>query len=843
MGKAILVPRMASQLCKFLMTAWLLTGLTGMTTAQNTNSAAPAVPPTNDSTATPPASTPDASAPGTSAWSTDLLAALKRAEAEKKMVVVEVSPDWNISGKKMETETFSDPKVQDQLKNAVLVKINPDASDDAKTMTARLKVFTYPSILILNYKGTVVAMATGFQDAGKFASFLSPYEESFQANPLGRAPPDLTPDDPLVKAEALKPEDDLLPVRTLFYHLLAREEITVHPDGGTTIFRRSAYCMVHPELARTDDDISGVSVRYDASRAKANFAFARIIRTDGQTENLDFSQVTDKPYYTTGDVSWDEHRLVIGSRKLGKGEIMDYEERIENTPRVPGHFELFWNTAEDRNVVVARELVLHFPAGMKLNKMAVRLDAPIQETKEPDGTITWQIKSSFSPQGSDSLFVANASETWSGYLFSTPWTWDDLASWYRGQISGRDTLSQDAKDVVQKIKLQTVDKADLPFKLRDWVKEHIRYYPVGFHLTSFQPHTADETFHYRCGDTRDTALLLQALLHEAGIASSPVLLNASYGHQLVAEQPMLTQFDHCLVAASDGAHDIYLDPVADVGEKDWLPLNDASVQGLKIGDTKAELVTLPPYRPRTGDSFSQEAVLSPDGSATVTSHYQFVGYYANYFRSMLGRLSEAKAQETFASLYKKEDEKLTGFYMSDPHQQGESFDVTCVSFVPQFATRTYQGLIVTLGVKQSTAEKMADSLARERIIPFRFYPSDPSVSHYTVTLPPGGKVLYKPDNLNLDTPFLNTTQSATQSGNQILWTTTYQTKDAIIPSAHQKEVKDVYREIKDHEHANFVLSLPHAELPPSAPEAKPSLPPTSPPTPAPARTLAPSQVD
>jgi len=141
------------------------------------------------------------------------------------MVLVEVSPEWDISAKKMETETFPDAKVQELLQQAVLVKINPEVSDNAKMMATRMKVLTYPTVLILNYKGIVVARATGFQDAVKFTSFLSQNVELFQENPLGPAQVDLTPDNPLVKAEKLKPDNSELPPHTLYYDLLLHEEM------------------------------------------------------------------------------------------------------------------------------------------------------------------------------------------------------------------------------------------------------------------------------------------------------------------------------------------------------------------------------------------------------------------------------------------------------------------------------------------------------------------------------------------------------------------------------------------------------------------------------------------
>lgn len=836
---------MVSHSIGWLAVVALWSGLGGMAAAQSTNSPVAVAPSTNSPAAAPPASAPDAASAGSSAvaWSSDLSAAMKQAEAEKKMVVVEVSPDWNISGKKLEGETFTDAKVAEELKAAVLVRINPEASDEAKTMAERLKVSTFPSVLILNYKGTVVVTLNGFQEAATFAPFLRQYVELFQENPLGPAPPELTPEDALMQAKARKPDDSDLPPRTAYYYLLNREEVTVRKDGSSSSVIRNAIYVAHPELV-TDNEVSGVSVRYDASCQKIHCDYARLINARGESENLDFSQVEDKPFDSAGDVSWDERRLVVPSRKLESGEILDYEVKTENQPRVPGHFELLWVTAGGKDIVVARDLILHFPAELNLSKTAVRCDLPIQETKEADGTTTWEIKSSAVPPGSDRLFLTEPSEGWQGYLFHTPWSWDELAAWYRGQLAGRDTLGKDAKDLVAQMKQQEPDAGDLALKLCHWVKKNIRYYPIDFRKASFQPHLADETFHYGCGDDKDMALLLQALLREAGIPSSPILLKPGYGSRLEADQPMLAQFDHCLVAAQIDGKDAYLDPMAEVEDKGWLSLNDANAQGLKIGETKAEIVTLPPYQPReTGNSVQMETEMHDDGSATTRSQYQYAGTYGEQMKAIFARVPAEQARETFAQNYQKVNQTLTDFSMSDPHVEGDAFTFTCVTSVPQFARPTLGGLMFTLGEKKASDTLVSD-LSKPRTAPFRFYPSDPVVGRYVVKLPPGTRVLFKPDDLHFETPFLSATQTFKLEGDTLEMNNMYVTKDAIIPASREDEVIGAFQEIAERWQVSFIVSPIHPPAPaPSTMTEPPAPPPASVPSPMPTPGPGPGSVD
>jgi hypothetical protein len=822
---------MALKKLGLFVTALLLPWLSQTVCAQSTNSS-PTVPSPTNST-----SGPDISAAGSPAsWSDNPSAALKRAETEKKMVVVEVSPNRNISGKKLETETFNDPKVQEELKKAVLVKIDPDQSEDAKTMAARLQIFTYPAIVILNYKGTIVANITGFQDAPALASVLSQYEELFQNNPLGPAPPDLTPDDPLMQALAHKPDDSDVPPRTVFYYMYYRDEITVHKDGSSSSLIRVCKYIAHPEFARTEAEISGISHRYLESLQKPRFIYARIVTPGGQSQSLDFSQISDKPYYTAGDVTWDERNLTLPSRRLKQGEILDYEQMIEVQPRIPGHFELRWDCLDNRYVSVDRELILHFPAELHLNKSAVRCDVPVDETKEPNGMITWHIKSSSPPPGSATLFLPDEAERWQGYLMDTPWTWDGFATWYRARLAGRDTINQDAKDMVAQMKQETSDPRELSFRLCRWVRENIRYYPIDLLESSLQPHTADETFHYRCGDSKDKTLLLQSLLREAGIPSSPVLIASGYGSRLNIGQPMILQFNHCLIAAQIGGADVYLDPAVDLGEEGGLPLTDANTQGLKIEATKSEIVTLPPYQARKeGNTINEDVVLHDDGSAIDTAHFQFVGPYAAQLKAMFARVPEDQTKDIFAQISKKSNKTLTDFSMTDPHRENGPLAINCVISDPQFARPSGRGLMLILG--DNTAIKaLVDGLSQPRTTPFRFYPSDPTISRYTVTLPPGTKLLAKPDDLHLATPFLIATQTTTLEGDKLELVNTYVTKDAVIPVTQEAAVLDAFQEIENSQPATFIVS------PPSFPTEQPTGQNVQPAAVPPA-TPVPSQVD
>jgi len=97
------------------------------------------------------------------------------AQAGGKTVMLDFYADWCVSCKEMERNTFSDPKVQDKLKNALLLQADVTAnSDEDKAMLARFQLFGPPATLFYDKQGKELAdfRVTGYQDVVQFLQSL-----------------------------------------------------------------------------------------------------------------------------------------------------------------------------------------------------------------------------------------------------------------------------------------------------------------------------------------------------------------------------------------------------------------------------------------------------------------------------------------------------------------------------------------------------------------------------------------------------------------------------------------------------------------------------------------------
>ena len=96
-------------------------------------------------------------------------------EAKGKPVMLDLYADWCVACKEFEKYTFSDPQVQNALKETVLLQVDVTAnSAQDKTLLKQLNVLGLPTILFFNEQGEEQSMqrVTGFMDAAAFSAHL-----------------------------------------------------------------------------------------------------------------------------------------------------------------------------------------------------------------------------------------------------------------------------------------------------------------------------------------------------------------------------------------------------------------------------------------------------------------------------------------------------------------------------------------------------------------------------------------------------------------------------------------------------------------------------------------------
>ncbi len=171
---------------------------------------------------------------GAITWNNNLDDALKAAKSQGKPVMIDFYTDWCSWCKKLDSDTYSDAKVNAASAKFICVKIN---AEKEPAIAAKYGVSGYPTIIFLDSNGNVLQKNPGFLPA---APFLQNMEKILSTAPKPTAKID---DKPPVEAGGFAVLDDragmkgkngkLLPPKTVRQELVYNGYIESDKDGLT----------------------------------------------------------------------------------------------------------------------------------------------------------------------------------------------------------------------------------------------------------------------------------------------------------------------------------------------------------------------------------------------------------------------------------------------------------------------------------------------------------------------------------------------------------------------------------------------------------------------------------
>ena len=101
----------------------------------------------------------------------DLEAALAKAKAEHKVVLVDIYADWCAQCKELDEKTWPDPAVKAWISaNAVAIRIDTDAK--RKDLAIKLQIRSYPTVLVLDAEGREQKRLLGYQKPQNMLAWL-----------------------------------------------------------------------------------------------------------------------------------------------------------------------------------------------------------------------------------------------------------------------------------------------------------------------------------------------------------------------------------------------------------------------------------------------------------------------------------------------------------------------------------------------------------------------------------------------------------------------------------------------------------------------------------------------
>jgi len=103
-------------------------------------------------------------------WKYNLQDALKSAKAQHKPIMIDFYTDWCGWCKKLDSDTYSDPKVNAAAKKFICVKIDAEKEPN---LASKYGVSGYPTIIFLDSNGTVLSKIPGYLPPDKFLANMN----------------------------------------------------------------------------------------------------------------------------------------------------------------------------------------------------------------------------------------------------------------------------------------------------------------------------------------------------------------------------------------------------------------------------------------------------------------------------------------------------------------------------------------------------------------------------------------------------------------------------------------------------------------------------------------------
>jgi len=369
--------------------------------------------------------------------------------------------------------------------------------------------------------------------------------------------------------------------------LLRRVVVDVGPDGTARRYNRVVQRVLGPAGVK---DLDRQGFRAYPGQEEVRILAARVYRpSDGSVREAE----TGRSGYRGG--------VGVDLPPLEVGDVVDIEWRRDDlVPSIFGdYFGLDTSLVADPSLP-AREsevVVLERPGVDLTYNLAGAASGVTRDTRElEDGTTEAVFRGTpHSPRRREAL-EPPAAESLPRVQASTYASWEDFGRWWWSLIREEITASDEMREKVAEL---TAGKETPLEKLRaiyDFVVTDVRYNAWEFGIHGYQPYSAPVIFSRRFGDCKDKAILMKAMLAEAGIEAWPVVIRAD-GRRMEEDLSlaMVGHFNHCIayVPAQEGVPEMFLDGTARLHPMEVLPSSDRGADVVVVRDDGVEIMEVP----------------------------------------------------------------------------------------------------------------------------------------------------------------------------------------------------------------------------------------------------------
>ncbi len=536
--------------------------------------------------------------------------------------------------------------------------------------------------------------------------------------------------------------------------------------------------------SRGKENFSESHIDYDSTYERVELEFARTIKPDGTVVDVGSRHIRDVSKYMNFPLYSNARVFIISFPEITEGAVIEYKVKIFRNQLINKKDFVLAYPIEASEPVIAAKFELSLPKqkpiqlkilNEKYNNFGADFKPRID--KLPDQIIyTWEFNNipGIIPESNMPKDV----EINPTMIISTFNSWQDIYSWWwplaRDKIKADSAIKDKVKEL---IKDETIDEGKIRV-IYNFCAQKIRYVAVEYGQAGYEPHNAADIFKNKYGDCKDQAILLVAMLKEAGFSAHPVLISTKEYYNLNPDFPSML-FNHVIAAVGLKDKIIFMDPTAETCSFDDLPPSDQQRQVLLFKEDTFKIQETPLYQ-ASHNLLSQGLDIKINQDETISGQRAVStgGVYDQAQRFWLTYTPPDVIREKLRE--KIQDISIGAKLITTDIINLDNLNLP-VALNYSFSGQEYFTNAGTMRIMPQLANLDNSLIAQEkRKYPIDFECLDTKVMIFEIAIPDNFVVKYIPKSIDEDSPWLSFSAEYSHRGNKIYFKQKTELKKALI---------------------------------------------------------------
>ncbi|SFM95708.1 Transglutaminase-like enzyme, putative cysteine protease [Chitinophaga sp. YR627] len=482
-----------------------------------------------------------------------------------------------------------------------------------------------------------------------------------------------------------------------------------------------------------------------------------------------------------------------------------YPHTVEYEVEVRYNYSYFlphWQPQQDESIAVEQsKLTVTVPKDYVLRYKVLNYSGePVQRNDGAERSYTWEVKQLYAVPGeiyspswdtrTTTVLLAPASFEM-GHYKGTMNTWEEFGKFSYILNQGRDVLPDNIKQTVHQL-TDGLGREQKIAKLYEYLQQHTRYISVQLGIGGWQTFDAAYVAAKGYGDCKALSNYMCAMLKEAGVKASCVLVYAGEGKNdiTLADFPS-SRFNHVIVCVPDTKDTTWLECTNSKVPMGYMGKFTGNRPVLIVDENGGKLVRTPGYSMEQNVQIRRiVAKVEESGEMTVKANSHYGALQTDDLHGLLNSLTKEKLMEGL---------KEAGFF---PSYEVKSYDwketksvLPCIDEqieinARNYATITGKRMFIEPNLMNKASRRLSVDSARLADIYLSYSYRD--IDTVTINIPEGYTPEAIPPPTALQSPFGVYTSKVSIEGNVITYIRSIDHKGGTYPASSYGELAKFY---------------------------------------------------